>query len=174
MPGTVKCRPTVAYWVQIDGINIATELITRYYLNETLIQWSNAVLMLGQRLRRWPNIEPTSNKCTMFERKSSCSPANTRHLYNIYTMSAQRFRRWYKCFVFTECQYKLLGTSSFQISAVIQSVCLQASDQVGARAKCFELLTHRCRSSIYELAVIWELALNEAFGMKSIFSIIME
>ena len=38
MPGTVKCRPTVAYWVQIDGINIATELITRYYLNETLIQ----------------------------------------------------------------------------------------------------------------------------------------
>ena len=38
MPGTVKCRPTVAYRVQIDGINIATELITRYYLNETLIQ----------------------------------------------------------------------------------------------------------------------------------------
>ena len=38
MPGTVKCRPTVAYWVQIDGINIATELITRYYLNGTLIQ----------------------------------------------------------------------------------------------------------------------------------------
>ena len=35
---TVKCRPTVAYWVQIDGINIATKLITRYYLNETLIQ----------------------------------------------------------------------------------------------------------------------------------------
>ena len=26
MPGTVKCRPTVAYRVQIDGINIATEL----------------------------------------------------------------------------------------------------------------------------------------------------
>ena len=80
----------------------------------------------------------------------------------------------YKCFVFTECQYKLLGSSSFQIPAVIQSVCLQASDQVGAWAKCFELLTHRCRSSIYELAEIWELALNEALGMKRIFSIIME
>ena len=51
--------------LQIDGINIATELITRYYYS------SNAVLMLGQRLRRWPNIEPTLNKCTMFERKSS-------------------------------------------------------------------------------------------------------
>ena len=44
--------------------------------------------------------------------------------------------------MFTECQYKLLGSSSFQIHAVIQSVCLQASDQVGVRAKCFELLTH--------------------------------
>ena len=71
--------------------------------------------------------------------------------------------------MFTECQYKLFGSSSFQIPAVIQSVCLQASDQVGARAKCFELLTHRCRSSIYELAVI-----DEALGMKRIFSIIME
>ena len=38
VPGTVKCRPTVAYQVQIDDINIATELITRYYSNETLIQ----------------------------------------------------------------------------------------------------------------------------------------
>ena len=67
-----------------------------------------------------------------------------------------------------------LMSSSFNIPAVIQSVCLQASDQVGARAKNFELLTHRCRSSIYELAVIWELSLNEALGMKRIFSIIME
>ena len=49
--------------------------------------------MLDQRLRRWPNIEPTLDKCTMFERKSSC-PANARHLYNIYAMSAQRLRRW--------------------------------------------------------------------------------
>ena len=46
------------------------------------------------------------------------------------------------------------GSSSFQIPAVIQSVCLQASDQVGAKAKGFELLTHRCRSIIYEHAVI--------------------
>ena len=100
--------------------------------------------MLGQRLRRWPNIEPALDKCTMLERKSSC-PANPRHLYDIYAMSA-----------------------------VIQSVCLQVGDQVGAKDKGFELLPHRCRSSIYELAVIWELALNEALGMKRIFSIIME
>ena len=43
-----------------------------------------------------------------------------------------------------------------------------------ARTKGFELLTHRCRSSIYELAVFWELALNEALSMNRIFSIIME
>ena len=67
-----------------------------------------------------------------------------------------------------------LGSASFDISAVIQSVCLQADDQIGAGAKGFELLTHRCRSSIYELAVIDELALNEALGMKRISSIIME
>ena len=45
-------------------------------------------------------------------------------------------------------------SSSFQIHAVIQSVCLQVGDQVGAKDKGFELLPHRCRSSIYELAVI--------------------
>ena len=67
-----------------------------------------------------------------------------------------------------------LGSDRFHIPAVVQSVCLQASDQVEARAKGFELLTHRCRSSIYELVVILEVALNEALGMKLIFSIIME
>ena len=66
--------------------------------------------MLGQRLRRWPNIEPTLHKCTMFERKSSF-PANTKHLYNIYTTSAQRLRRWsnivqsHTNVVFTGCRY---------------------------------------------------------------------
>ena len=32
-----------------------------------------------------------------------------------------------------------------------------------------ELLTHKCRSSIYEIAMIGELALNAAMGMKHIF-----
>ena len=75
--------------------------------------------------------------------------------------------------VYWACQYKH-GVKQFPHPAVILSVCLQDSDQVGARAKGFELLTHRCRSSIIELAVIWELALNEALGMKHIFSVIME
>ena len=57
MPGTVKCRPTVAYWVQIDGINIATELITRYYSNETLIQCCFNVRPTSATLAQpWTNI----------------------------------------------------------------------------------------------------------------------
>ena len=32
----------------------------------------DAVLKLGQRLRRWPSIEPTLVESTMFEKKSSC------------------------------------------------------------------------------------------------------
>ena len=93
----------------------------------------------------------------MFDRKSSC-PANTRHLYNIYTTAAQRLRRWSNivqshtnvlCLLGVNTS---LGSASFHIPAVIQSVCLQANDQVGTKAKGFELLTHRCR--IQELAVI--------------------
>ena len=57
MPGTVKCRPTVAYWVQIDGINIATELITRYHSNETLIQCCFNVKPTSATLaQHWTNI----------------------------------------------------------------------------------------------------------------------
>ena len=120
---------------------------------------TNAVLKLDQSLRRWPNIEPTLEKCTMFERKPSC-PANTNHLYNIYTTSAQRLRRWSNIVLSHTNVLCLLGVNTslgsacFHIPAVIQSVCLQASDQLRARAKGFELLTHRCRSNIYELAVI--------------------
>ena len=58
MPETVKCRPTVAYWVQIDGINIATELITRNYLNGTLIQCCfNARPTSATLAQHWTNIE---------------------------------------------------------------------------------------------------------------------
>ena len=58
MPGTVKYRPTVAYWVQIDGINIATELITRYYLNGTLIQCCfNARPTSATLAQHWTNIK---------------------------------------------------------------------------------------------------------------------
>ena len=98
----------------------------------------NTVLMLGQRLRRWPNIEPTLEKCTIFEEKSSC-PANTTHLYNIGPTSstlAQHCIKSYKCFVFTGCQFKC-GSARFEIPAVIQSMCLQINDQLRARAKGF-------------------------------------
>ena len=58
MPGTVKCMPTVAYWVQIDGINKPTELITRYYLNERLIQCCfHARPTSATLVQHWTNIE---------------------------------------------------------------------------------------------------------------------
>ena len=95
----------------------------------------------------------------MFERKTSC-PANTKHLYNIYTTSAKRLRRWSN--IANTNVLCLLGVNT-SLGSIIQSVCLQANEQVGVRAKGFELLTHRC-CSIYEL--ILELALNEALGMK--------
>ena len=73
------------------------------------------------------------------------------------------------------CQY-IRGVNCFAIPAVIKSVNLQsqrtAKSQLGVRAL-VELLTHRCRSSIYGLDMIWELSLNLALGMKLIFSIIM-
>ena len=100
--------------------------------------------MLGQRLRRWPNIEPTLNKCTMFERSP---PAQ--HIQDICITFIQRrpnvfdvgptLHKVIQMFcVYWVCQYKL-GSSSFNITAVIQSVCLQAGVQVGVRVKCFEL-----------------------------------
>ena len=93
--------------------------------------------MLGQRLRRWPNIEPTLNKCTMLERKSSAAQ-----------------------------QTQDICMTFIQRRPNVFDVCLQASNQVGARAKSFELLTHRCRSSLYELAVIENLLLR-GFGHET-------
>ena len=129
------------------------ELRTYIYIRTAFVQAPD------RRLRRRLNMEPTLDKCTMFERKSSC-PANTRHLYNIYTTSAQRLRRWPNIASSHTKVLSLLGVNTslgsgrFHIPSVIQSVCLRANDQVGASDKGFELLTHRCRSSIYELAVI--------------------
>ena len=54
-----------------------------------------------------------------------------------------------------------LGSERFDIPAVIQSVCLEASDQVGAEAKGFELITRRCRSSIFIAIVKEELQLAQ-------------
>ena len=100
------------------------------------------------------------NKCTMFERKSSCA-AQTQDICitfiqrrpNVFDVGPTLHKVIHMFCVYWACQYKL-EVKQFQHPAVIQSVCLQASDQVGAREKSFELLTHRCRSSIYELAVI--------------------
>ena len=112
--------------------------------------------MLGQRLRRWPNIEPTLDKCTMFERKSSC-PANQDICMTFMKCRPSVFdvgptlHKVIQMFCVYWVTIQTWGSSSFQIPAVIQSVCLQVGDQVGAKDKGFELLPHRCRSSIMNL-----------------------
>ena len=74
----------------------------------------------------------------MFERKSSC-PANTRHLYNIYTSrpnvldAGPTLHKVIQMFCVYWVTIQAWGASSFQIPAVIQSVCLQVDDQVGAK-----------------------------------------
>ena len=95
MPGTVKCRPTVAYWVQIDGNNIDTEQITIYYLNETLNQhWINA-----QRLRESPPAQHTQDICITFiqRRPNVCDVGPTLHkviqMFCIYWVSTQAWVR---------------------------------------------------------------------------------
>ena len=63
--------------------------------------WSSVVLMLVQRLRRWPSIETTLFQCLVFPWIShyisglcSATPANTRHWTNVAVMLGQRRRRW--------------------------------------------------------------------------------
>ena len=63
--------------------------------------------MLAHGIRRRPNIIQTLGEWLLFaENVRDVEPANTKHLYNISTTSAQRLRRWsnivqmlYKCFV---------------------------------------------------------------------------
>ena len=100
--------------------------------------------MLGQRLRRWPNIEPTLNKCTMLRESPPAQQTQDicitfiQRRPNVFDVGPTLHKVIQMFCVYWACQYKL-GSSSFTIPAVIQSVCLQASDQVGVRAKIFEL-----------------------------------
>ena len=138
MPGTVKCRPTVAYWVQIDGINIATELITRYYLNGTLIQCCfNARPTSATLAQHWINVQCLRESPPGQQTQDICITFIQRRP-NVFDFGPTLHKVIQMFCVYWACQYKL-GSRSFNIPAVIQSVCLQASDQVGVRAKIFEL-----------------------------------
>ena len=87
----------------------------------------------------------------MFERKSSCQ--QTRDICitviqrrpNVFDVGSTLYKviQMILCLLGVNTS---LGSSSFHIPAVIQAVCLQSNDQVGTKAKGFELLTHRCMS----------------------------
>ena len=116
MPGTVKCRPTVAYWVQIDGINIATELITRYYLNETLIQCCfNARPTSATLAQHWTNIELMYNvweKVLLPQQTQDICITFTQRRPNVFDVGPA-LHKVIQMFCLLGCQYKL-GVKQFQ------------------------------------------------------------
>ena len=100
--------------------------------------------MLGQRLRRWPNIEPTLDKVQCL--RESIPAQQTQNICNTFIQrrpnvfdvgpTLHKVIQMFLCLLGVNTS---LGSSRFHIPAVIQSVCLQGKDQVGARAKGFEL-----------------------------------
>ena len=78
------------------------------------------VLLLAYRLRRWPNIKTTLGQCLAFVGRTVL--ANTKHLYNICTTSAQRLRRWSNI---VQMLYKglcLLGCDVIRVGPTIQGL----------------------------------------------------
>ena len=79
-------------------------------------------------------------KCTMFERKSTCTQ-QTQHICitfiqrrpNVFDVGTTLYEVM-QMFCVYWCQYKLKLGPPFDIPAVTQSVSLQANDQLGARA----------------------------------------
>ena len=65
--GLVRCRPTLAQRVHFDCINIATELITRYYSNEKSAQCCFNVRPTSATLA---DIKPTSGECAVLAWKA--------------------------------------------------------------------------------------------------------
>ena len=67
-----ELQPTVVYGVQVDGNNISTELITRYYSNVTLTQCCFNVRLTSATLA---NIKPTIGECAVCWENSHCQYA---------------------------------------------------------------------------------------------------
>ena len=77
----------------------------------------NAVLMLGQRLRRWPNIEPTLEKCTMFERNPPAQQTQ-----NIWVENANRLIKQVKlCLINTyKVDWSIKARNSIKLRTYIK------------------------------------------------------
>ena len=127
MRGTVMCRPTVAWLQDITQ--------TRH--------WLNALLMLDQCPRRWPNIDP--------------------RVHNVWGKAVLSIRiLGVSCFAIPAV------TRSVRLQTQRPAKSLDWELWVLE-----ELLIHGCRLSIYGLAMIWELALNAVVIWNTYFSIIM-
>ena len=79
--------------------------------------------MLGQRLRRWPNIEPTFDKCTMFEAAQQTQDICMSFMQcrpNVFDVGPT-LHKVIQMFCVYWVTIQTWGSSSFQIPAVIQS-----------------------------------------------------
>ena len=123
----------------------------------------NAILMLDQRLWRWPNSEPTLEECIMFEGKSLCQykrgvscfdiPAVIHRVQFVLKIlccalkPSSKFIQWLKTKYFAN-QFQVWVANGRNCVAfryaitnwtLLPSVCLQNHSQLRARAKNFEL-----------------------------------
>ena len=85
MLGTVECRPTVAYGVQIDGINIATELIRLLKRDIDPIARPTSVTLA----QHWANIGYMYKKIVLLSSKQKKNLYN--YLYNVGPTSSSWF-----------------------------------------------------------------------------------
>ena len=130
-----------------------TKLITRYYLNDTLTQCSfNVGPTSATLVQHWTTVLCLRDRPPARQIQHFCITFIQRRP-NVFDVGPTLYKVIQMFCVHWDVNTSLRSTS-FVIPPVIQSVCLQPSDQVGGRANSFELLTHRCRSSIYEVAVI--------------------
>ena len=143
MPGTVKCRPTVAYWVQIDGINIATELITRYYLNGTLIQCCfNARPTSATLAQHWTFQEPPN--CDALLWCLSSVPV----LVHIDTWKLLFRLRILICIIYQLVYINGLYWALFYLSYIIMIYAMQAS-------KLFKMIIYADDTTLYSTLYVF-------------------
>ena len=121
MCGTVKCRPTLAYRVHFDGINITTELITRYYSNEKL---ARCCFNVRPTSATWADIKPTFGECAVLAGKALTVNMLEVNCFQIPTV-AQPFVSQYKSHIREMVNYLLLDVAQVYRVYMISELALK-------------------------------------------------
>ena len=108
--------------------------------------WHNTDAVLGQRLLYCPSFKRMLGQHLL----SGSYPANTKHVYNISTTTAQRLRRWsnivqmlYKCVVFTAMSvFRDIRRASWEGAILPFILCLRLWVKPGGAASAFSCFNH--------------------------------